>query len=137
MRQDLADYRKAIANRQFPPPYPFLEPVSVESHMWEATLQTGALDLFDVPTVYAMSAFYNELNEGFAALDQLRDLSERMIVPNLSAGASHWYDLDKGEVRPQYAWWFSQQERLARIAGQITTMGDSLVVRLKNAETQR
>ena len=37
----------------------------VQTHMWEATLQSGALDLSDVPTVYRLSQFYNELNAGF------------------------------------------------------------------------
>lgn len=134
VKEALVYYQREIEQKKYPPLEPFLEPVRVEAHMWDATLASGGLDLFDVPTVYALSSFYNELNEGFATLNQLRDLSERMLLPVAGAPASEYYDLASGKVRPRYAWYFEQQKRLARIAGQITEMGDSLLVELRRQE---
>lgn len=132
----LGQYQAAWKAGRFPAPYPMLEPVRVENHMWNATLQSGALDLFDVPTVYELSAFYNELNEGFAQLNQLRDLSERMIVPHASAGAAQWYDVSARSLRPEYSWWLNQQNELVGIAKRITEMGDSAVAHLKRQEAR-
>lgn len=111
-----------------------MEPVRVQTHMWEATLRSGGLDLFDVPTVYAISQFYNELNAGFEQLSQLRELSETMLLPNLGRGADEFYEPDTGELRSMYEWWRSGLGRLSLLAGEITAAGDSLVVALEPAE---
>lgn len=127
----LAQFDSLIDARRYPALEPLIEPVRFENHMWNATLASGGLELFDVPTVYALSSFYNELNEGFATLSQLRDLSERMLLPNADAAKSEFYDLGSGQLRPKYMWYITQQQRLARLARQITEEGDSVVVRLK------
>src|SRR5687768_15226406 len=51
VNQGLVQYQAAFKQKQYPPLQPFLEPIRFQTHMWEATLQSGALDLFDVPTV--------------------------------------------------------------------------------------
>ena len=43
--------------------------------MWEAALRAGGLDLFDVPTFWRISKFYNSVNQGIAQFAQLRDLT--------------------------------------------------------------
>jgi hypothetical protein len=34
-----------------------MEPIRVRNHMWEATLESGGLDVLDVPTLYRASLF--------------------------------------------------------------------------------
>ena len=113
-----------------PPLEPWIEPVRVQNHMWDATLQSGALDLFDVPTVYKLSQFYNELNAGFEQLLQLRQLSETVLIPNLGLGDDEFYDPETGRLRQQYEWYRSGLGRLASLAAGITSLGDSLVAAL-------
>jgi hypothetical protein len=108
---------------------PFTEPVRVEAHMWEATLQSGGLELLDVPTIYRFSRFYNELNAGLAQLDQLRTLSETMLIPNLGKGTSEFYD-DSGRLRPRYQWYPRALSNVQALAESITAMGDSIVADL-------
>jgi hypothetical protein len=127
VRQGLLMYEQAAQQKQFRPLQPQIEPVRFQTHMWEATLQSGALDLFEVRTVYQLSEFYNQLNEGFETLRQLRDMSERMLVPVAGAPASEYYDVTTGQVRPKYEWYFDGMRRLARLAGDISDQGDAAI----------
>lgn len=132
----LARFDSAVAAGARPPLEPWMEPVRVQTHMWEATLRSGGLDLFDVPTVYAMSQFYNELNAGFEQLSQLRELSESQLLPNLGRSSDEFYDPETGLLRARYEWWRSGLGRLSLLAAGITADGDSLAALLEPAETQ-
>ena len=125
----LAQIDSAVRAGGRPPLQPWIEPVRVQTHMWEATLQSGALDLFEIPTVYRLSQFYNELNAGFEQLSQLRTLSETVLIPNLERGSSEFYTPD-GRLRPKYQWHRQGLERLAQLAASITALGDSLTAQL-------
>lgn len=132
--RQLAHFDSAVAAGARPPLDPWMEPVRVQTHMWEATLESGGLDLFDVPTVYAISQFYNELNAGFEQLSQLRELSETILLPNLGRSADEFYEPGTGGLRPTYEWYRSGLGRLSRLAREITASGDSLVALLEPAE---
>ncbi len=132
----LARFDSAVAAGARPPLQPWMEPVRVQTHMWEATLRSGGLDLFDVPTVYAISQFYNELNAGFEQLSQLRELSERMLLPSLGMSSDEFYDPETGRLRARYEWWRSGLGRLSLLAAGITAAGDSLAALLEAAEPQ-
>lgn len=133
----LARFDSAVAAGGRPPLQPWIEPVRVQTHMWDATLQSGALDLFDVRTVYALSRFYNELNAGFEQLSQLRTLSETVLIPNLGKDKDEFYESGSGRLRPKYHWYPSGLERLSGLAASITALGDSLVTVLEPAASVR
>jgi hypothetical protein len=126
----LAGFDSAVAAGARPPLDPWLEPVRVDTHMWEATLQSGALDLFDVATVYRLSQFYNELNAGFAQLAQLRSLSETVLLPNLDRGSDEFYEPGTGRLRSKYRWHREGLGRLSMLAASITESGARLVADL-------
>jgi hypothetical protein len=132
----LARFDSLVSAGARPALEPLIEPVRVQTHMWEATLQSGGLDLFDVPTVYQLSQFYNQLNAGFEQLTQLRALSETLLIPNLGRGPDEFYDPETGRLRPKYQWHRSGRQRLGRLAASITMMGDSLAAELE-ARTAR
>jgi hypothetical protein len=115
---------------------PMIEPVRVEAHMWEAVIQSGGLDLFDVPTVYRISQFYNQLNAGFEQLVQLRVLSETLLIPHLDESDEEFYTED-GQLRSRYGWYREGLERLGYLAAGITALGDSLVAELTPADSNR
>lgn len=131
----LAQFDSAIRAGGRPTLEPWIEPVRVQTHMWEATLQSGALDLFDIPTVYSLSQFYNELNAGFEQLAQLRGLSESILIPNLERGSSEFYQSD-GTLRPKYRWYREGLGRLSDLSARITTFGDSLAVQLRSRSSR-
>ena len=129
-----AEYDSAIAAGRRPPLQPLIEPVRVESHIWNATLQSDGLDLLDVPTVYRLSGFYNGLNAAFEQLEQLRNLSETLLLPNLDRGPDEFYDPETGKLRHKYEWYLSGMRNLQVQAGRLSVVGDSLVTELKAAE---
>jgi hypothetical protein len=131
----LARFDSAVVAGARPALEPWIEPVRVQPHMWEATLQSGALDIFDVSTVYGISQFYNELNAGFEQLSQLRQLSETVLIPALGQSSDEFYD-SHDRLRPKYNWYRSGLERLSRLAASITAQGDSLVAALSTANNR-
>lgn len=131
---ELAQFDSAVRVGGHPALRPWIEPVRVQTHMWEATLQSGALDLFDVPTVYRLSQFYNELNAGFEQLAQLRSLSESVLIPNLERGSGEFYERGGRALRPKYQWYRDGLGHLAGLAAKITELGDSLTNQLTSEQ---
>lgn len=125
----MAHYDSAWAAGGRPALRPMIEPVRVENHMWQTALQSGALDLLDVPTLYRMSQFYNELNAGFEQLAQLGQLSEETLLPRMGDPGS-FYDPRTGALRPEFAWYPAGVRRLGYIASQVTAKGDGLAAEL-------
>lgn len=134
--RQLAQFDSAVAAGHRPPLEPWIEPIRLETHMWDATLQSGALDLFDVPTMYEISQFYNELNAGFEQLNQLRQLSEAVLIPNLGRSADEFYDPETRQLRPKYQWHRSGLARLSWLAASITAQGDSVVRTIAVSDTR-
>ena len=134
MPRYIASFDSAVKAGKRPPLRPFMEPVRVDTHMWQVTLQSGALDLFDVAMVYDLSRFYNELNAGFEQLSQLRQLSETVLIPNLGKSADEFYE-PGGHLRPKYQWYSEALQNLSQLARNITTLGDSLVITLARTDS--
>lgn len=114
---------------------PWIEAVRVQPHMWQATLQSGGLELFDVPTIYRLSRFYNELEVGFDQIAQLRSLSESVLIPNIERGSDEFYEPDGRTLRPKYGWYREGLAHLAELAANITAQGDSIVAQLATSDT--
>lgn len=127
----LAYYDSTMAAGAMPALEPLIEPVRVQTHMWEAALESGGLDVLDVPTMYRLSAFYNMLNAGFEQLAQLRHLSETVLLPNAGRGPEEFYDPTTKQLRPKYTWYLDGLRNLSGVAQNITTLGDSIVADLK------
>ncbi len=132
----VAFYDSSIAVGAMPPLQPRIEPIRVRSHMWEAALQSGGLNLLDVPTMYRISEFYNRLNAGFEQLAQLRQLSETVLIPNLGRGPEEFYDPLTKTLRPKYAWYLDGLRRVVNLAVEITSLGDALVADLQVEERE-
>lgn len=124
-------YESAWAAGRMPALRPMIEPIRVQTHMWEATLQSGGLDLFDVAIVFQLSQFYNALNAGFEQLEQLRQLSESMLLPRLDEPVERFYDAATGRPREQYGWYIAGIKNLRQEAELITTLGEQLLGTLK------
>jgi hypothetical protein len=134
VRAALRSYEDAAQRKEFLAPQPMIEPVRFQTHMWEATLQSDALDLFDVATVYQLSEFYNQLSEGFEQLAQLRELSERFLLPAAGSPPSEFYSLETGRPKAAYTWYFDGMQRLARLAEDITSQGERLVAHMQRED---
>ncbi|HEX6590187.1 MAG TPA: hypothetical protein VF039_14370 [Longimicrobiales bacterium] len=130
----LAGLDSALARGVPVAPQPWLEPVSIQPHVWNATLTSGALDLLSVETFLEVSEFYNLLTLGFEQIAQLRSLSETQLLPRLGDPASTFYTASGGgpalRFRPEYEWYPGTMERLGTLARCITMKGDSALAAL-------
>lgn len=94
----LSSFDSAVKAGAKPMPRTFIEPLGLNMHMWEATKQSGGLDIIDVPTFERLSEFYNNWSEMSVFYGQLRDLSLNTILPLVPKGADALYDA-KGDLR--------------------------------------
>lgn len=134
MASALAFYDAQLESGGTPALQPLIEAIDVRAHMWEATIASGGIDLFDVSTVFELSAFYNELNAGFAQIDQLRELSQTILIPNLDKGIEEFYSAP-GRLRAKYGWYLGGLRHLHGLAIGIAAMGDTLVTRLQGEDS--
>lgn len=110
-----------------PVPRTFIEPLGLSMHMWDATKQSGGLDIIDVPTFVQLSDFYNNWSEMSVFYGQLRDLSLNTILPLVPKGADAFYDsknvlrYDVGHV------YYYDLESLARLTGESVKRGRELL----------
>ena len=119
-------YDSLIAVGGMPSLEPRIEPVKVESHMWKASLESGVIDLFEVPLIFKISEFYNELNSGLEQINQLRILSETILIPNLNKPKSEFYNIKTGKLKEKYFWYFAGLKNLTTIAERISAKGYEL-----------
>lgn len=127
----VAYYDSTIAAGEMPPLLPMIEPVRAESHMWQATLQMGGLDILDVSTMYEISRFYNVLNAGFEQLAQIRELSENMIIPNLDQGPEAFYNTETGRLLKKYEWYLEGLRSIANLSLEVKAVGDAVLQELE------
>lgn len=115
-------------------PEPQMEAIGFRTHVWEASLASGALSLLDFDAFYRASMFYNELNAGFQQIEQLADLSTALLLPAAEAPPASFFEPDAAgsglRLRPQYRWYVTGLRRLGRLARCVTVLGDTLLVEL-------
>jgi hypothetical protein len=104
---------------------PVLNAESVQPHMWQTAMQSGALDLLDVATVWRLSEFYNQLAVGTQQLRRLGELSVRFLIPVAGAPATEYW-LPTGELQPRYRWYTTTIGDLYETTGRIVVQADSL-----------
>ncbi|MBD3337057.1 MAG: hypothetical protein GF355_16200 [Candidatus Eisenbacteria bacterium] len=132
----IAQFDSSMAAGEMPPLIPLIEPLRVRAHLWEATLESGGLNLLDVPTLYRISEFYNSLNAGFEQQNQLRGLSERVLIPNLGKDKDEFYDPSTRRLRPKYSWYLDGLRRISRLAAETTQLGEVHVADLKEGQQE-
>ena len=83
---------------------------SFRSDAWESMLGSGGLDLLDVNLILQIESYY-----GRAALidentEQHYTLSAAMILPNVDAPRSYFYDLETQKLKRPYSWYIGAME---------------------------
>lgn len=128
-RQFLAHFDSSVAAGH-PAPRPFIETVSLTDHVWEATKQAGGLDLLDVPTFVALSAFYNQNSQELGQYTQLREFTIREVLPNVGGSPDAYFVPGTKTLRPTFAIYRYALRRLGNMDRSVAVSGDSLLVRL-------
>ncbi|HEU4632299.1 MAG TPA: hypothetical protein VFS08_21285, partial [Gemmatimonadaceae bacterium] len=148
----LARLDSAVRVGQPLPLQPMLETEAIQPHMWQTAMQSGALDLLDVATVWRLSEFYNELSVGTQQLHRLGELSETVLLPVAGAPAEEFWRPAAGlpsggpsaaaepptggppagapqpryRLQPRYQWYTATLGELYETTGTIVAQSDSL-----------
>jgi hypothetical protein len=129
----VAHFDSATGAGGSPPLEPVLASERFDTHVWNATQQSGGLLLLDVKTYVRLSAYYNELARGFDELERLRERSEGVLLPNLDRGSDEFYSAP-GRLRRKYAWYPTGMKNLHRIALEVNGQSDSLIALLQRPD---
>lgn len=113
-----------------PQSYAFIEPLSLNAHVWEATKQAGGLNLIDVPTFVMLADFYNRESQMHAQYDELRQFYVSDVLPRVSKEPDAFYLSGTRTLLPQFGIYHYALKRLDGMDSTIARAGDALVVRL-------
>jgi hypothetical protein len=133
-RVQLAAFEADVKAGKKPIPTAYTEPVGLNMHIWDATKQSGGLNLLDVATFSRIGNFYNSISEMLAYYAQLRDLSVNVILPNADRGPDAFYNAKTGALRSDIRLLYHRDLTfLGNVSETAARQGDGLLVRLKHA----
>lgn len=113
-----------------PAPRPFYDAIGLTDQIWEATKQSGGLNLLDVPTFVELSKFYNMNSNMFAQYGQLREFCITEVLPHMTEGPGAFLVPGTKTVRPSFVIYRRALLRLANMNASLVSGGDTLMARL-------
>jgi len=113
-----------------PKSFPFVEPLSVSTHVWDATKQASGLNLLDVPTFVMLADFYSRESMMSAQYNELRDFYMSDVLPRLSKGPASFYLPGTRTLLPQFGIYHYALKRLGGMDSTLARFGDTLIVKL-------
>jgi|GEM_PF-3070519 len=73
--------------------------------VWEATLQSGILEIVDVGVVFSLSNHYAQMDFAAAQVEAFDRFVSEHIIPKLDEGNAEFYDPDTKELKLRYRWY--------------------------------
>lgn len=100
--------------------------------VWEAALASGGIELLDPGLVVRLSGFYGRMDALVRLGEQRGDLIRTVLLPNLDAPPSEYYDAD-GQLRPKYSWYLFHLDRTIQEGRRLTDLAADLSAELNSA----
>lgn len=118
-------YAAAIESGARPPLEPTQSYLPFSPSVWEAALASGGVALLDPALVTRLSGFYSRMDALVRLGDQRGEYVRTVLLPNLDAPPSEFYDAD-GQLRPKYGWYLFHLRRTAREGRRLTDLAAEL-----------
>ena len=93
--------------------------------VWEAALMSGGVELMDPGLVTRLSGFYSRMDALVRLSEQRGEYVRTVLLPNLDAPPSEFYDAD-GQLRPKYGWYLFHLQRTVREGRRLTGLATEL-----------
>jgi hypothetical protein len=100
--QEAAEFRRALEAGEMPPLTPFVFTTDYSPTDWATMLQSGGIQLLDVPTVMAVRNDESVIRWGLSRMAWYQKLSDELIVPNLDQDISFFYDPATKKLRKRF-----------------------------------
>ena len=101
-----------------------------KSDVWEASLQSGALELFDIHLLFELSHFFSYVRFVAEESKRLDRLVEQFIIPNADAGKEEFYNVETKNLRKKYMWYIDLFVNLNTYMQNVQKMTEDLKVKI-------
>ena len=134
--QEAAEFRRALDAGEMPPLKPFVFTTDYSPTDWATMLQSGGVQLLDVPTVMAVRYDESVIRWGLSRMAWYQKLSDELIVPNLDQDISFFYDPATSKLRKRFEIYPEALDIRVRFANELEQTHTKLLKRIQ-AERQR
>jgi hypothetical protein len=133
---EASEFRRALDAGEMPPLRPFVFITDYSPSDLATMLQSGGVQLLDVPTLRALRSDESVIRWGLARMARYQKLSDELIVPNLDQDISFFYDPATKKLRKQFEIYPDALQERLRFANELERTHTELLKQIQ-AERQR
>lgn len=134
--REAAEFERALAAGEMPPLRPFTFITDYSAGDFAALLQSGGIQLLDLPTLTALRNDESVIRWGLSRMQRYQELSDELIVPNLDEDASFFYDPASRKLRKQFDIYSEALRAKVKFADELERTHTELLKQIQ-AERQR
>ena len=133
---EASEFRRALDAGEMPPLHPFIFITDYSPSDLATMLQSGGVQLLDVPTLRALRSDESVIRWGLARMARYQKLSDDLIVPNLDQDISFFYDPATKKLRKQFEIYPDALQERVKFANELERTHTELLKQIR-AERQR
>jgi len=133
---EASEFRRALDAGEMPPLRPFIFITDYSPSDLATMLQSGGVQLLDVPTLRALRSDESVIRWGLARMARYQKLSDELIVPNLDQEISFFYDPATKKLRKQFEIYPDALQERVKFANELERTHTELLKQIR-AERQR
>jgi len=133
---EASEFRRALDAGEMPSLHPFIFITDYSPSDLATMLQSGGVQLLDVPTLRALRSDESVIRWGLARMARYQKLSDELIVPNLDQDISFFYDPATKKLRKQFEIYPDALQERVRFANELERTHTELLKQIQ-AERQR
>ena len=133
---EASEFRRALDAGEMPSLHPFIFITDYSPSDLATMLQSGGVQLLDVPTLKALRSDESVIRWGLARMARYQKLSDELIVPNLDQDISFFYDPATKKLRKQFEIYPDALQERVRFANELERTHTELLKQIQ-AERQR
>jgi len=133
---EASEFRRALDAGEMPSLHPFIFITDYSPSDLATMLQSGGVQLLDVPTLRALRSDESVIRWGLARMARYQKLSDELIVPNLDQDISFFYDPATKKLRKQFEIYPDALQERVKFANELERTHTELLKQIQ-AERQR
>ena len=106
--------------------------IGVRTDIWEASLQSGALEIIDVKLIFRLSKYYSFIRFVSDENKNFDGLIHQYLIPNIDKNIGEFYNIKTKKFKGKYFWYCESLDNINNYMKGIQRMTDSLLVDINN-----
>ncbi|MCK4226508.1 hypothetical protein KAX29_06425 [candidate division WOR-3 bacterium] len=128
----VTEFKSEYEEGKMPKPRRFHFVIGIRTDIWEAVLQSGALELIDVKLVFQLSNYYSFIRFAAEECKNFDRLIQQYIIPNADKNIEEFYNIKTKKFNRKYLWYLESLDNMNNYMNRIQKMTDSLLVEINN-----